>query len=57
MGEDPLATFGALLRGCVGEDDSEDGRRLAKAEVAFFILGVASSVVTSYLLLQLGLIV
>ncbi len=54
---DPLVVFGALLRDCIGDEEIEDRRRARKAEVAFFGLGVMSSMLTSYLLLQFGVVV
>jgi hypothetical protein len=55
--QDPLSVFGALLHGCIREDNQADDRKLLKEGVAFLLLGVVSSVVTTYVVASLGLLV
>ncbi len=56
MPEDPLAMFAHLLRSCIN-DEYDDGKSLAKDGVVVFILGLGGSVLTTYLLAQLGIFV
>ncbi len=56
MPEDPFAMFAHLLRSCIN-DEYDDNKSLAKDGVVVFVLGIAGSVLTSYLLAQLGIFV
>ncbi len=56
MSPDPIANFGSLLHVCVREDSIDD--KIAVREgVLFLILGVGSSVATTYALSLLGFFV
>lgn len=56
MSADPGSIFGGLLRRCVS-DRYTRARGLAVEDVAFLLLGVVSSVATTYLLSLAGIIV
>ncbi len=56
MPEDPLTMFAHLLRSCIN-DEYDDSKSLAKDGAVVFVLGIAGSVVTTYLLAQLGIFV
>ena len=56
MAPDPSSFFGGLTRGCIRDDYDDDGD-VFKESVIFTILGVACSVLTLYLLSNLGLFV
>jgi hypothetical protein len=56
MVQDPLSVFGSLLGVCVSEEDSRDRSGVAEGAV-LFLLGVGSSVLTTYILAALGILV
>lgn len=56
MNNDPLSEFGGLMRICIREDRDE-GRKMLTEGVALMILGMASSVLTTYVLAWLGFLV
>jgi len=53
---DPLSMFGGLMRSCI-RDDYEKDRGVVVESVVVMILGIASSVLTTYLLSTLGVLV
>jgi hypothetical protein len=57
LNQDPAGVFGGLLMVCIGEESANDLRRIAKVDIAFFFLGIVSSAITTYFLLQLGVVV
>ena len=54
---DPGSIFGGLLAACIRDDYVKSGRNLATEGMIFVLLGVCSSVVTSYLLSVAGVLV
>jgi hypothetical protein len=57
MPQDPMALFGGLLRSCISDRyDTGDGG-LLKEGMALMVLGLASSLLTTYSLATLGLLV
>lgn len=56
MQDDPFAMFAPLLRSCIN-DEYDEKKSLAKDGVVVFILGIGSSVLTTYFLAQLGIFV
>ena len=57
MSQDPVGVFGGLLQVCIGEESVNELRRIAKVDIVFFFLGIISSALTAYFLLQLGVVV
>ncbi len=57
MSADPGSLFGSLLRGCVSDRYLKIDRGLPLEDVAFLLLGICSSVVTTYLLSLAGILV
>ena len=57
MVPDPLTMFGGLLRSCIREDSDADDKKILKEGVAFLLLGSATSLVTTYVVASLGLLV
>jgi hypothetical protein len=56
MQEDPSSMFAALLRSCIN-DEYDAKKSLAKDSLVVFVIGIGSSVLTTYLLSQLGFFV
>ncbi|HUI85653.1 MAG TPA: hypothetical protein VLY21_00665 [Nitrososphaerales archaeon] len=56
MSNDPLSVFGGLYRICIREDRQRENSLLTEG-VLLMILGMASSVLTTYLLATLGFFV
>jgi len=56
LSNDPLSMFGGLMRICIREDREEKNKVLTEG-VVLMILGMASSILTTYLLASLGLFV
>ena len=57
LSQDPAGVFGGLLQVSIGEESLNNLRRIGKVDIAFFFLGIASSAITTYFLLQLGVVV
>jgi len=57
MSPDPVTLFGALLRGCISDRYLPRDKTAAAEGVAFVILGLCSSFLTTYLLSALGYLV
>ncbi|MDV3276975.1 MAG: hypothetical protein LYZ69_00735 [Nitrososphaerales archaeon] len=57
MTKDPMTTFGSLLRSCIREDDQRKNGRAVLEGATLLLLGMASSVLTSYALSVLGVLV
>lgn len=56
MPPDPGSIFGNLLAGCIRDQYIKDDSKLAAEGVLFLLLGAASSVVTTYLLSAVGIL-
>lgn len=56
VSKEPLSMFGALYSVCIRDDYAEEKKLLAEG-VAFIILGAVSSLVTTYVLAYLGVLV
>jgi len=56
MANDPLSIFGGLMRSCIRDDYAEDKKVLREGFVVM-VLGIASSMVTTYILATLGILV
>lgn len=56
MSNDPLSKFGGLMRSCIREDQDKD-RKILTEGVALMLLGMVSSVLTTYVLASLGFLV
>jgi len=52
-----MDTFSALLRGCISETKQDKRTREALEGAGLLLLGLGCSVLTSYLLAALGLVV
>lgn len=57
MDLDPMATFGSLLRGCISDAKERDETKAALEGALFLVLGMASSVLTAYLIVAFGFFV
>ena len=57
MAENPMVTFGSLLRGCISDDYAEKEGKMLLEGVAFILLGLAASVLTTYALASFGFLV
>ncbi|MDV3244201.1 MAG: hypothetical protein LYZ66_03350 [Nitrososphaerales archaeon] len=57
MSQDPMATFGGLLRGCISDENEREDRKAALEGAAFLLLGLASSILTAYLFAAIGVLV
>ncbi|MBI3858956.1 MAG: hypothetical protein HY296_01755 [Thaumarchaeota archaeon] len=56
MPRDPMSEFGALMSACVSDEYKKD-RGLVRDGVVFALLGMLSSVVTTYALSMAGIFV
>jgi hypothetical protein len=56
MPSDPMTLFGGLMRACIREDETED-RKVLTESLVFLIAGVACSVLTTYVLASLNILV
>ena len=52
-----MVTFGSLLRGCISDDYAEKEGKMLLEGVAFILLGLAASVLTTYALASFGFLV
>lgn len=57
LSQDPTGVFGGLLQACIREDEVENRGGIMKEDIAFFVLGIVSSTVTTYFLFQTGIVV
>ncbi len=57
MSRDPLSLFGPLMLVCISDEYVKNDKGLVRDGVLFAVLGIASSVLTTYLLSVLGLLV
>ncbi len=57
MSQDPMSRFGALYNVCISDEYKRYSRGIPRDELVFAILGVASSVLTTYLLSLVGIFV
>jgi len=57
MPPDPGSIFGSLLGSCIRDDYVEQGKRSMAEEILFLVLGVCTSVATTYLLSFAGIFV
>jgi len=48
--QDPGSIFGGLLAGCIRDDYLKDDNRFVAESAFFLVLGAVSSIVTTYLL-------
>jgi hypothetical protein len=51
---DPGSIFGGLLAGCIRDDYLKDDNRFVAESALFLVLGAVSSLVTTYLLSAVG---
>lgn len=56
MSQEPLSMFGALYNVCIRDEYAKE-RKLLTEGVAFLVLGAASSLLTTYVLAYLGVLV
>ncbi len=56
MPKDPMTLFGGLMQSCIREDETED-RKVVVESLVFLVAGVASSIVTTYVLASLNILV
>jgi hypothetical protein len=54
---DPGSIFGGLFAACIRDDYAKEDRKVIAEGVVFFILGAASSVLTTYILSLAGILV
>lgn len=57
MSQDPMATFGGLLQGCISDENEREDRKAALEGAAFLLLGMATSITTAYLFASIGVLV
>lgn len=57
MPKDPLSVFGGLFRGCIRDRFIEPERRETLESILVLSLGAACSVVTTYLLSTIGIVI
>ncbi len=57
MGPDPGAIFGGLMRGCISDSYLKKDKGVILESALSLILGIASSIVTTYVLAAVGLLV
>jgi len=53
--QDPGSIFGGLLAGCIRDDYLKDDNRFVAESAFFLVLGAVSSIVTTYLLSVVGI--
>jgi hypothetical protein len=57
MTQDPIIIFGNLLRGCISDRYLSTDRKATRESLLFIILGMCSSVATTYALAAVGFLV
>jgi len=57
MSQDPASTFSGLLKGCISDHAVRSRRREALEGAALLMIGMASSLLTSYILASVGFLV
>lgn len=57
MSKDPISTFGNLMLGCIRDEYVREDRRVMVEGAGFLVLGLCTSVATTYLLSLAGFFV
>jgi sugar phosphate permease len=57
MPQDPMVIFGNLLRGCISDRYLKADRKSTAEGLLFMVMGMASSILTTYALSAVGLLV
>jgi hypothetical protein len=56
MAKDPMSSFGKLMLGCISDEYIRQDRRVVLDGVLFLLLGVCTSLATTYLLSLAGIL-
>jgi len=56
MAKDPMSSFGKLMLGCISDEYQEQESRVVLEGVFFLVLGLCTSLATTYLLSLVGIL-